>query len=154
MVKRAYLDVLPEAIRAGSGHISRPGAIIPPCSSATQAVLPCHAADVQDSSILTEHVPGDPQFSTLREQKLFKRYLTVFNRRVLFPATEDRQVRHLAGNCYKYCRCGSEGSRLGIHHACSMIYRSGCLPRLPGQEAHAQSAQLPHCTMCCAGCCS
>ena len=72
----------------------------PQVSRATQAVLPWHAADAQDSSILTEHVPGDPQFSTLREQKLFKRYLTVFNRRVLFPATEGREVRHLAGQCY------------------------------------------------------
>ena len=105
MVKRAYLIVLLEAIRAGSGHISRPGAIQspPPMFSASHAVLPWHAADAQDSSILTEHVPGDPQFSTLREQKLFKRYLTVFNRRVLFPATEDREVRHLAGDCYECC---------------------------------------------------
>lgn len=123
-------------------------------SSATQAVLPWRAADAQDSSILTEHVPGDPQFSTLREQKLFKRYLTVFNRRVLFPATEDREVRHLAGDCYEYCGWGYGGSRLGLGHNPSMKRRSARLPRLPGRETHAsqQSCLIASCAY--AGCCS
>ena len=40
MVKRASLVVLPEAIRAGSGHISWPGAIIPPCTLCATEVVP------------------------------------------------------------------------------------------------------------------
>ena len=154
MVKRMYLIVFlrPSELDLGTSAGQAPSS--PHVPSATQAVLPWHAADAQDSSILTEHVPGDPRFSTLREQKLFKRYLTVFNRRVLFPATEDREVRHMAGDCHVCCRCTPEGSRLGLGHDHSMKYRSACLARLPGREAHASqhSCLIAYCAR--TGCCS